>query len=197
MKGIWYGDRRDRVKWGGLVYLVRSFGISHIVHISYFRDGQRPELEVDGQREPLPKEVWSHFSDLKNIDRLADRVNLKVIPMSTLFCPSLRERYVQEVIAELDKAPRPLIAFCDPDTGIAPREPKPEHVAKEDLESFWVALRSGDVLVVYQHAHRQKAWVEPRRQAMATAVGADVQIVTGSSIAGDVALLWARKEGDG
>jgi len=193
LKGIWYGDRRDRVKWGGLVYLARSFRVTHIVHISYFSEGGLPELEVDGRREPLAEEVWSHFSDLKNINRLAKKVNLKVEPISTLFCPGERDRYVQEVIAKLDEMPRPLIAFCDPDTGIAPGKPKPEHVGEEDLKRFWQSLERGDILAVYQHAHRKKGWLEPRRQIMARAVGTDVQAITGASIAQDVALLWARK----
>jgi hypothetical protein len=54
-------------------------------------------------------------------------------------------------------------------------------------------LRRGDVLAVYQHAHRKKGWLEPRQQTMARAIGTHVQSITGPSIARDVALLWASK----
>lgn len=42
MQAIWYGDRRDRVKWGALLYLAKRHGIRQIIQVAYFRgsDGQ-------------------------------------------------------------------------------------------------------------------------------------------------------------
>jgi len=39
MQGLWYGDRRDRVKWGALAHLASRFRLVSILQVAYFRDG--------------------------------------------------------------------------------------------------------------------------------------------------------------
>ena len=64
MQGVWYGDRRDRVKWGALLHLVKTRSIPRIVQVSYYRDGADRMLETPEGRVPVLPAVWGHFSDL-------------------------------------------------------------------------------------------------------------------------------------
>lgn len=193
MKGIWCGDRRDRVKWGGLIHLARSFKISRIVHVSYFREVGLPGLIVDGVPVPLPQEVWDHFSSLSNITALAAKVAIEISAVGCIFEHARRSEYREEVLKELQATRDPLIAFCDPDTGIAAGRPQGEHATTEELQDYWAVLKAGDILAVYQHAHRTGDWAEAQRELMSQAIGGDVRAISGPDIARDVALLWCRK----
>jgi len=196
MRGLWYGDRRDRVKWGGLIHLAKVYKIPRILQIAYLRDGGKMELIIGDKEETfsLDEEVWRHFSDLQGIYRLGEAVGVDLKVMDSIFNPATRAEYVKETVAELKAIPRPLIAFLDPDTGISPtKRANPEHVAWSDLERIWEALENGDVLVVYQHADRSSGWTESRRNLLSDRIGAPCQMITGKEIAGDVALLWCQK----
>lgn len=194
MKGIWYGDRRDRVKWGGLIYLARSFEIPRIIHVSYFRKCALPILIADGEPVPLPMDVWDHFSCLSNIEGLAATVNIEISAVGCTFEQARRTEYRTEVAEELRSMRDPVIAFCDPDTGIATGRPQGAHAAIKDLQSYWGALKTGDIMAVYQHAHRAQGWIQSQRELLSQAVGNTVQTISGPDIARDVALLWCRKE---
>jgi hypothetical protein len=94
MQGLWYGDKRDRVKWGALVYLAREKKISCIVQVAYFRHGPDLMLQIEEKEVPLPEEVWNHFSDLKHIKRLEDKKNLEIIILDQIFCTDKRTDYI-------------------------------------------------------------------------------------------------------
>lgn len=196
MKDLWYGDRRERVKWGGLIYLAKTYKIPRILQIAYLRASGLMELRIEGEETPLPwqPEVWKHFSDLQGIHRLGEAVGVDIRVLDNIFNPVTRTEYVKTAVAELETAPRPLIVFLDPDTGISPTEKaRPEHVACEDLKMIWAALEAGDVLAVYQHADRTVNWIDSRRNLLNGCLGAISQVISGKEIAGDVALLWCRK----
>lgn len=185
------------MKWGGLIYLAKSFGISRIVYISYFRGGDAPDLEVDGTSAPIPKEVWEHFSSLKNIEPLAAKVQIDVSEVGCQYDCTNRTEYREEVVKELQNTTRPLIAFCDPDTGLAPGRSDAEHTSVEDLQGFWAALGNGDILAVYQHAQRVGDWLRMQRELMAKTLDTEVMTITAPDIARDVALLWSRRQDGG
>jgi len=198
MKAIWYGDRRDRVKWGGLIYLAELNNIANILQVAFFREDTYPVLQSNGGNIPLPLTVWEQFSDLENIQRLAratDRI-IKVIDFP--FEPNTRHEYISKVIEELKKVNGSKIVFLDPDTGIAPsslQSPRPEHVALEEIQMIWDSLEANDILVVYQHAARTQEWLNKSKARLSRVCGRTVvQQLTSNEIAKDVALLWCMKK---
>ncbi|MGO9620467.1 MAG: hypothetical protein ACLPT6_03585 [Desulfobaccales bacterium] len=197
MQGLWYGDKRDRVKWGALVYLAKWKGIHYIVQVAYFRHGPKLMLQIDEDEVPLSEEVWKHFSDLNHIKRLKDSTGLIINVLGQQFKPESRLKYIKEILCELKKIECPKIVFLDPDTGIAPKKAKSEHVTEKDIREIWAALSNGDLLVVYQHSDRTKKWIPDRKKKMKVACGdGDIGTITGTGIASDVAMLWCLKNSE-
>jgi hypothetical protein len=210
MQGLWYGDKRDRVKWGALVYLSREQKISCIVQVAYFRHGPDLKLQINEceveREEELPQEVWNHFSDLMHIERLGDAIGKIIVvldhKLKLIFDPYKRNDYITAIVSEI-KNPKivsemknrsPKIVFLDPDTGIEPNTRKPEHVAIKDMQEIWKALSMGDLLAVYQHSDRTEKWLPARKKTMSSACGgAYINTITGKGIASDVAMLWCCK----
>lgn len=198
MQGLWYGDKRDRVKWGALVHLAKWKKINCIVQVAYFRHGPDLQLQInrgDIQIEVgLPVEVWNHFSDLIHIKGLEKTTCLNIKVLNQEFKPKSRRDYVKNIILEFRNIKRQKIVFLDPDTGIAPTTAKPEHVTKKDMEKIWEGLSEGDLLVIYQHADRTRKWLPDRKEKMSHSCGgANVGTITGLGIASDVAMLWCCK----
>lgn len=197
MRGIWYGDRRDRVKWGGLFYLAERFGASRIVQIAMLRDTVEPVVETDEGERPIPREVWEHFSDLRRIMKVGEALGCPVNVIDRPFDPRARSAYFESVLDELVSLPPLRIAFFDPDTGIGRNDAGPEHVRVDELNKVWRILTPGDVLAVYQHADRTTDWVMARSQLLqAACYDTQVRTIQRRKLAGDVALLWCRKEFD-
>jgi len=195
MQGLWYGDRRDRVKWGALIHLAKTRAITRIVQVAYYRDGTDPILETPEGRVPMPVQVWEHFSDLRNIERLARATDTSIVVLDQPFQPLHRPEYIASVVHRLTVVHSPKIVFLDPDTGIEPSAADPEHVAKTDLERIWAALLPNDVLAVYQHADHTGTWLHERARKMTEACGGmPVHSILGPGIASDVAMLWCAKQ---
>lgn len=194
MQAVWYGDRRDRVKWGGLVHLAKQSKIPCIVQVAFLRGVSHPTLSVNGTGRPLPQAVWDHFSDLRNIQHLGRSIEVDITVIDRPFAPNSRREYIDEVIAELTRVRSPKIIFLDPDTGIAPGSVKAEHVSKEDLREVWGALQTGDMLVVYQHAARSADWLSGPTEKLSEACGGtSVVTIRGREVAKDIALLCCTK----
>ena len=98
MKAIYYGDRRDRVKWGGLIHLAKEHDISHIIQVAFYRE-DAPRRLSNGV--PLPETVWKHFSDLKNIRRLEQPTGRTIKVIEDLFKPDFRDDYIDGVVNKL------------------------------------------------------------------------------------------------
>lgn len=195
MRGIWYGDRRDRVKWGGLFYLAERFGASTIVQIAMLRDTVESVVETDEGEMPIPREVWQHFSDLRRIMEVGVALGRPVHVIDRPFHPQERSAYFESVVDELVSLTPLRIAFLDPDTGIGRSDAGPEHVRVDELSRVWRALDPGDVLAVYQHADRTRDWITARSQLLqAACYDTQVRKIERRKVAGDVALLWCRKE---
>jgi len=195
MQGLWYGDKRDRVKWGTLVHLARTRAIPCIVQVAYFRRGPKLMLQIEENEVRLPEEVWNHFSDLKHIKRLENPTGLKIKVLYQEFKPENRREYINKIVSALKNIKCRKIVFLDPDTGIEPINRKPEHVAIEDMQEIWKALCTDDLLAVYQHSDRTKKWVDDRKEKMSEACdGVVVKIISGKDIASDIAMLWCLKD---
>ena len=93
MQPLWYGDRRDRVKWGALLHLASRFELSPIIQVAYWRDKTGKTLQIGTRRAtiPIPAPVWNHFSDLRNIERLGQATGKHVIVIDESFVDERHE----------------------------------------------------------------------------------------------------------
>lgn len=196
MQGIWYGDRRDRVKWGALIWLADTFGVRRIMQVAYFRGSTERALQTPKGEVPIADAVWNHFSELINIRALAKATNTQIDVISDVFDHRARRNYGKLVVEQLQQLPTPRIVFLDPDTGIEPETAKAEHVTVADMREIWSVLHSGDILAVYQHADRSGTWLQNRATKLSKACGGRVKVefIQGLAVAQDVAMLWCRKE---
>ena len=195
MRDHWYGDNRDLVKWGALVHLARREAVCAILHVAMYRPGPVPAplTTAHGKVVP-PAEVFHHFRDLDDIQRLALVTGLAIEVLKEPFTD--RAAYFGRV-CERVRAPRggSMLVLLDPDVGLAPEVPGPEHVTSVEVAAVFEALRQGDVLVCYQHARKQKDWRGRARRAFANAPGMpsfEVEVL-GSELARDVLLLAVKK----
>ena len=196
MRDQWYGDNRDLVKWSALVHLARREAVSAILHVAMYRPDQPPAplATAHGKVDP-PAEVIRHFRDLNDIQRLAAATGLAIEVLKAPFTD--RAAYFGRVCDRV-RAPRggPILVLLDPDTGLAPETPGPEHVTSAEVAAVFEALRPGDLLVCYQHARRQKDWRGRARRAFANAPGLpsfEVEVLE-SELARDVLLLAVKKD---
>ena len=196
MRDQWYGDNRDLVKWSALVYLARREAVSAILHVAMYRPGSAPAplATAHGKVDP-PAEVFRHFRDLDDIQRLGVATGLAIEVVKEPFTD--RIAYFGRV-CERVRAPRggSLLVLLDPDVGLAPEIHGPEHVTSTEVAAVFAALRPGDLLVCYQHARRQKDWRGRARRAFANAPGMpsfEVEVLQ-SEVARDVLLLAVKKK---
>ena len=200
MRNEWYGDNRDVVKWSTLVHLASRETIRYILQIAMFRpDDDRPQLGTfQADRvvplKPLPEEVVHHFSrdlDLNDIQRLADSTGFCIDVTNEPFID--RQEYFDRVCERIKRYAAPVVAFLDPDTGLAPQSPSLQHVTESDLISVFSTLRSGGVLVSYQHGWRKKGWEELSRQKFARWLRVSEVETFKSELASDAILLAVKK----
>jgi hypothetical protein len=198
VKDQWYGDKRDLVKWGALLILAEQHKTGKILQVAYLRP-RRPEwIEIDGQAHHLPQSVLDHFRDVRNIRGLRADPSVKVEVDSRPFVDRVAytEGLVQTITAVTDRGP--WVIFLDPDTGLAPSKPGPEHVLDEEVATIWGVMLEGDVLAVYQHQtnRRGEPWIEQKREQLERVLRlplGSVRIASGRAIAGDVVLLYCAK----
>jgi hypothetical protein len=198
MQDAWYADKRDLVKWGALFQLADNFKVGRIMQIAYYRPSQFGQLEVDGKPGPIPEEVIAHFRDLRAAGSLGSKVRV------TVFDPCFTEdrgAYQKAVLALLSAfAQEPCIVFLDPDTGLAPRSPKLEHVLGEEARGIWEKMKVGDVFAFYQHQTNMagKPWVPLKRNQLAEALGVPQDAIKVANAAPpavqDIAIFYVRKE---
>ena len=122
MRDQWYGDNRDLVKWSVLVHLARREAVSAILHVAMYRPGpaQPPLATARGKVDP-PAEVFRHFRDLDDIQRLAVATGLAIEVVKELFTDRLA--YFERVCERIKVKGRrggPMLVLLDPDVGLAP-----------------------------------------------------------------------------
>jgi len=193
MQGIWYGDRRDRVKWGALAFLAKEFDLASILQVAYFRESGQNLLRTHRGDVKIADAVWKRFANLSGVEGLSRALRVDIKVYGKTFDPSNREQYLNGVLESVAACRQPRLVFLDPDTGIEPGTLKAEHASAQELERLWDNLTPGEVLAVYQHASFSPDWITQSIKRMACACrGALVRAIQGN-VARDVAILWARK----
>lgn len=142
----YYGDTHDLHKWTTLLRLADETR----ANILYFAmvTTHEPPREFDSR-------AWAHFRDLSQITALDSRIEF----FSETFEHRTREHYFEAVCSALRNSRRPVIAFLDPDTGVASNSPSDCHVTVSEIKAVWNCLNPKDSLVVYQHNDHSKDWL--------------------------------------
>lgn len=209
MRDQWYGDNRDLLKWAELVTLARRHRVQTIVQIAMFRPNE-PEWQRETRR--FPPEVLEHFRKLENVHNLGLATSLEILVWKEPFCnrdtpantqAALRADYFTDALRRLRGFEnKKVIAFLDPDTGLAPQEAGPKHVKQDELKSVYEVLKPGNWLALYQHAPRVKqgdAWITKRRRQFARFLDLSasrakrVKTFCALQVAGDVVLFAVEK----
>jgi hypothetical protein len=165
--------------------------------VAYLRPTTWESLEIDGTSRLIPEDVIHHFRRVQNITGLSANPRIEIL--DCLF--SDRLTYMAEVSAAVRGGPcEPTLAFLDPDTGLAPKHPKLDHVLETEVRDVWRAMRPRDVLVFYQHETNKagQPWVESKRQQFESVLGLPVgsaKLAWGPRVARDVAFFYCVKEG--
>lgn len=79
MKDLYYGDRRDRVKWGALTFLANRYNVSTILQVAYLREHALISLETDVGPTPIPEAVWRQFSNLRSVETLGSAIGHSIV----------------------------------------------------------------------------------------------------------------------
>lgn len=198
MRDKWYGDNRDLVKWGVLVELARRHRAKHILQVLYHRPSTWERLEIDGEQVELPMAVVQHFRRATSVTSIQCSAEVEVVSDSF----GDREKYLQIVLQRIRlRSQFPGIVFLDPDTGLEAGVARPEHVLGSELAEIWRALRSGDVLVFYQHQTNRNGipWIKPKKAQFEQALGVRqgrAKVARAPGIAGDVAFFFIERNGN-
>jgi len=196
MRNQWYADGRDLIKWGVLLHLAESWNLKRIVQVAYLRpDTSLPTLECKAKTIQVSDLVLSHFRDIRDIRRLAKSSGLDIGVIETPYEPNSRTDYSLKVIEQYrNEIKKPTAVFLDPDTGIAERNAKPEHVTSAEVSSIWNALAPSHWLILYQHSNRHKEWLSNKRDEFSRAIGSrTIETFRARTGARDVAFLCAVK----
>ena len=197
MRHQWYGDNRDLIKWGVLVHLAQSRSLKRIIQVAYFRpDSPRPMVLGEDEPFSLPDPVYNHFRNINDISRLSGVSGIEIEVIGDLYDTKQRSAYTQKVLDRINSAKGlPILVFLDPDTGIAERNARPEHVTPEEVHQIWYTLKPSDWLVLYQHRHRKKNWEEIKRSEFERAIGTKmIETFRAKNGATDVVFFCAPKE---
>jgi hypothetical protein len=193
MRPQWYSDNRDLAKWAALHHLAEMQEADAIVQICLLRDSVFPGIEVNGSPVALPHEVRRHFRDVTAVRRMVARPRIAVFALEF----ANRRDYFLRAGKFLAKARgQRTILFVDPDTGLAPRRAKAEHITKEECRELFEKLGGGDVFVLYQHRWRDREWLRKGKEQFAAALMvpvSDVGTITATRLAGDVAFFFVER----
>jgi len=201
MKDLWYGDNRDLVKWAILYHLADLFKVKRIFQVAFYNPNKFAQVKIDGQLKDVPKEVISHFRDVRNASKMNFKIPVEIFYESFENNKSKRQEYSQKIKDYLSRdRDYSLIAFLDPDTGLQPGNAKcgSTHVSEEEAKEIFEELNAGDVFVFYQHQtnRRGEEWIEPKRRQLAKAIGLHrdkVKIAQAPDIAKDVVFFYLQK----
>jgi hypothetical protein len=195
MRDTWYADNRDLIKWGVLFRLAEKYEAARIIQVVYYRPSSFGQIEIDGRQVTIPEEVIAHFRNVRAVASIDSHIRVAVF--DAVF--QNRQIYLQAVLALLPAyAGERCVVFLDPDTGLEPQTPSLEHVLATEVNAIWVNMKSGDVLVFYQHQTNRagQPWIPQKHVQLAQALGvpqASVKIASGEAIARDVVFFFIQK----
>jgi hypothetical protein len=179
-----------------LLHLAREHKLKTIVWTPYLRpEVERHSFYFRNKPVPVTDSVWEFFRGIQRIKNLGEREGVAVKIIEEKFDHTKRTAYSDNLRRHLNGCARSLLLFLDPDTGLEPSVVKKAHVTKCDVKRAWSDLRRGDWLVLYQHARREKGWINAvRGQLKEICRGVDVDVAHSKKIAKDVAFLCAGKQ---
>ena len=194
MRDRWYADKRDIVKWGGIIHLLndKRLWIKKVIQIAYYREDKWPDFNFKENKIKIPEKVLKHFRDIKLIKSLDSRIEV----FDQIFEHKTRQQYTDDLCKRLSKMQNTKIVFLDPDTGLKPQGCKAAHVKCKEVAQIFDSLKPNDFLVFYQHRFRDSKWYESRRTQFKDACGvAEERIGTWSAndIANDVIFFFVKK----
>jgi hypothetical protein len=195
MRDRWYADNRDLVKWGVLLRLADSFGVSRILQLAFYRPSEFGKLVIEGEEHDIPEEVIAHFRDLRTISSIESRVRITVFDSVFRRGHSYLERALSLIQAYSQER---CIIILDPDTGLESKRPGLEHVLNDEARQVWDVMKTRDVFVLYQHQTNRagQPWIDPKREQLAQALGIKagvLRMAQAPDIARDIVLFFAEK----
>jgi hypothetical protein len=195
VKDIFYADKRDMVKWGGIISLCQANSIKTVIQVAYYREDALPQLKFNDKLIEFPEQVQRHFRNVENIKELGNKIGINIRVFKEPFSNGLRTEYHRILIKKLNVYKQPKIVFLDPDNGLAPDVCKEEHVKSEEVSDIWKNLSSQDILVFYQHLFRKPGWAEINRTKLAKACMVKTSLVHtwSSDLAHDVIFYFIEK----
>jgi len=166
MRLRWVGDARDYVKWDCVFENADELFVSYV-----------PMLRTDVDPVCRHKKVKDHFDKRKDLSQFGDlfpnRYSLFEFDGEE-YSKSVADRYFESVVEKLKEIQREhrVLVFIDPDTGIEPASgAKDEHLRWKDIRLVWGTLRCEDKLIIYQHAPREKDWIQRLKERTARELG--------------------------
>jgi hypothetical protein len=192
MRDKWYADKRDLVKWGGIMHLIKDRDIEKVVQVAYYREDKWPPLNFNGVDIQVPQEVLKHFRNIKLIKKLDSRIQV----FDQKFKHEDRQKYTDDLCKMLAEIQEMKIVFLDPDTGLEPLKCRPENVKRKEVKQIFGSLNTGDILVFYQHKFFHPQWDKIRRTQFADAcrVPEDrIETWKATKIANDVIFFFVKK----
>lgn len=199
MRDRWYADKRDLLKWGGVVLLAKAHGIKRILYVAcYVPEHLEITLQDGSGRKPVPSEVVRYFRNVRDIGRLSQRTGLRIEVFGDPYPAgtggkALRKRYFERVLKRLQRNRAPTLVLLDPDTGLTDGRINVKHVGGQELTELYHHLRPGDLLVCYQHAWRRRGWQQLAKDRFAGRVGLTSGVDMVHAAKHDVILLSAKK----
>lgn len=195
MRDKWYSDKRDLVKWGGIIHILndQNFGVKKVIQIAYYKEDHWPALNFNRTNIQIPEKVLKHFRDIKLIKNLDPRIEV----FDQKFSHEARQIYTDDLCEKLKLIREKKIVFLDPDTGLEPGKCATEHVTRKEVKQIYGSLNPGDFLVFYQHKFRSSKWHEIRCSELAQACGlseSKVKTWKANEIASDVIFFFTEKE---
>ncbi|MEN6420847.1 MAG: hypothetical protein ABFD76_02775 [Smithella sp.] len=195
MRDKWYADKRDLVKWGGIMHLLdKNKSIKKVIQVAYYRKDTWPSIDFNEDKDPvnIPSHVLKHFRDINLIANLDSRIEV----YAQEFSHKTRQQYTNDLCEMMKGIQEKKIVFLDPDTGLEPKKCKVENVKHCEVKQIFAALKSGDYLVFYQHKFFDSNWDEIRRSELAGSCGlskSKIKTWKANEIANDVIFFFIEK----
>jgi hypothetical protein len=174
MRDDFYADRRDLWKWTVALHLAGAEGTILYVAMLRPRASRSVPREVDGEVKEFFRREW----DTLDRDPLCSRIrglSPRIKPLLDYYQHRDKNSYFNNVRKVLDNrlGTERYVVLLDPDTGLAGDKPTRVHLCWEDMASVWDAMKTNDVLLVYQHNARKKKelWMEDLKLRIAAQLG--------------------------
>jgi hypothetical protein len=211
MREIWYGDRRDIVKWACVYETAKWISVKNVVQVLFHR---KSYLSISSStaapmKALIDDKIFEHFQyDLMNASDLCKQLDLTLAfieadDFSREQQPDKTEwaaAYVAKVRQQLQSIPLPTVVLLDPDTGIEPESPTLEHVLNKEVREIFSAMNIGSGMLFYQHrplgAKRGEGWITEKRDKFEKSFEtkpAEIRTMFCSDVAKDVVFFVVKK----